>query len=61
MSNSKLSMKFQPNIFIFEARASLQTLPQTLKQNANMSARLGTTPNYPSFTGDLVLHGLLET
>ena len=44
MSNSKLSRKFQPNIFIFEARASLQTLSQSLKQNSNMSARLGTTP-----------------
>ena len=59
MSNSKLPTNFQLNIFIFEARASLQTLPQSLKQNANMSARLGTTSNEPSFTCDLVLHDLV--
>ena len=27
----------------------------SLKQNANKSARLGNTPNKPSFTGDLVI------
>ena len=41
MPNSRLHTNFQLNIFIFEARASLQTLPQSLKQNANMSAREG--------------------
>ena len=34
----RLPTNFQLNIFIFEARASLQTLLQSLKQNANNSA-----------------------
>ena len=46
MPNSKLPTNFQLNIFILEARAIIQTLFQSLKQNANESARLGNTPNY---------------
>ena len=33
MPNSRLHTNFQLNIFIFEARVSLQTLLQSLKQN----------------------------
>ena len=46
MPNSRLPANFQLNVFVFEARVSLQTLLQSLKQNV------------PSFTGDLVLHEL---
>ena len=46
----------QLNIFMFEAKANLQNLLQSLQQNANKSARLGNIPYLPSFTGDLVLH-----
>ena len=56
MSNIRLPTNFQLNIFIFEARVTLQTLLQSLKQNANKSTRLGNNPNQPSFTGDLALH-----
>ena len=55
--NSWLPTNFQLNIFIFEARTSLQALLQSLKQNAKKSARLENTTNKPSFTCDLVLHG----
>ena len=43
---------FHLNIFIFEARASLQTLLQSMKQENKKSARLGNIPKQPSFTGD---------
>ena len=42
MPNSTLPTNFQLNIFIFEARVSLQILLQSLKQNSDESARLGT-------------------
>ena len=45
MPNSKLPTNFHLNIYIFEASVSLQTLFQSLKQNANKSDRLGNTPN----------------
>ena len=35
MPNSRLHTNFQLNIFIFEARVSLQTLLQSLKQNSD--------------------------
>ena len=56
MPNSRLPTNFQLNILIFEAMASHQTLLQSLKQNANKSARLGNYPNEPSFTGDSVFY-----
>ena len=58
MPNSKLPAKFQ--IFIFEARASLQTLLQSLKRNSRKSARIGNDPKQPSFTSDSVLHDLIN-
>ena len=42
MPNSRLHTNFQLNIFIFEARVSLQTLLQSLKQNSDKSAQSGT-------------------
>ena len=44
-----LPANFQLNIFIFEVKTSLQTFLQSLKQNDNKSARLGTTPDYVAF------------
>ena len=41
MPNSSLPTNFQLNIFVFEARTSLQTLLPSLKQSANKSAQLG--------------------
>ena len=45
MSNERLRVTLQLNIFIFEARAGLQTLLRSLKQNSKKSARLGNNPN----------------
>ena len=42
MPYDMLPTNFPLNIFIFEARVSLQTLLQSLKQNSDKSARLGT-------------------
>ena len=55
MPKTGLLKNFQLNIFIFETRASLQSL----KQNTSKSARLLNNLNQPSFTSDLVLHGLV--
>ena len=59
MSNSKLSRKFQPNILIFEARASLQTLLLSLKQEGRKWARLGNIPKQPSLTFKLIKNSKL--
>ena len=50
-----------PTNFLFKARASLQTVLQSLRQNVKKLAQLRNNPNYPSVTGDLVLHGLYES
>ena len=42
MPKRSLPARLQLNIFIFEATACLQTLLQSLKQNSDKSARLGT-------------------
>ena len=39
-----LATNFQLNIFIFEARASLQILFQSLKQKDRISAQVGNVP-----------------
>ena len=44
MLNRKLPTKFQLNIFIFEARASLQTLIQSLKQKDRKSSKVSNAP-----------------
>ena len=51
--NRKLpTTNFQLNIFIFEARVSLRTLLQPLKQNGKISAWEGNVPKQSSFTND---------
>ena len=41
MPNSKLPTNFQLKILVFEAKVSLQTLLQSLKQKDRKSARVG--------------------
>ena len=53
MANIKIPTNFPLHIFIFEARASLQTFRQSLKQKDSKSAQVGNVPKQPSFAVDL--------
>ena len=44
MTNSRLPTNFQLGIFVFEARVSLQSLLQSLKQKSRKSALAGNVP-----------------